>query len=75
LKENGLLLTQRYQEWGDGRGIVVKSTNLLVCVENCHRQKMIENLMNLRHPCISGLVGVFSIAVEYSQNCWTVFAQ
>jgi hypothetical protein len=58
LKKSGIISTQRYQECDDGHWLIVKSTNLSVCPENCHVEKTIENLMNLRHPCSSGVVGV-----------------
>jgi hypothetical protein len=49
---------QLYQECDDGHWVIVKSTDLSVSAETCHLEKTIEKFMNLRHPCISGVIGV-----------------
>jgi serine/threonine protein kinase len=56
--EFNLILTQLYHPCRDRHEIIVKSTNVSVGVDNCHHEKMIEQLMRLRHPCISGIIGV-----------------
>jgi hypothetical protein len=56
--EINLILTQQYDKCSDKHGIIVKSTNVSVCVDKCDHEKMIEHLMKLRHPCISGIIGV-----------------
>jgi hypothetical protein len=44
---------------GEGKNImIVKSTNPSVWAKNCRLEKTMERLMNLRHPCISGVIGV-----------------
>jgi hypothetical protein len=58
LKASDVISTQLYHECDDGHCIIVKSTNLSGCTENCYVEKTIENLMNLRHPCISSVIGV-----------------
>jgi serine/threonine protein kinase len=47
-----------YDRCDDGLRIIVKSINLSRSVENSQVERMIENLMNLRHPCIRGTIGV-----------------
>jgi hypothetical protein len=56
LKESGVISGQLYQECEDGDWIIVKSTNLSIRAANCHGEKTIELLLNLRHPCISGVI-------------------
>jgi serine/threonine protein kinase len=51
-------LTQKYEGCNDGFEIIVKSMNISVCDNNAHLETKIENLMNLRHPCISSTIGV-----------------
>jgi serine/threonine protein kinase len=51
-------LTQKYQDCDNGIEIVVKSMKVSVCVNIAHLESKIENLMNLRHPCISSTIGV-----------------
>jgi serine/threonine protein kinase len=51
-------LTRKYQGCENGIEIVVKSIKASVNVEIAHVEKIIENLMNLRHRCISGTIGV-----------------
>jgi hypothetical protein len=58
LSESDEILTHIYQECDDGLSIVVKSINLSGCVDNCHVESTIENLMNLCHPCIASTIGV-----------------
>jgi hypothetical protein len=58
LTESDVISMQLYQACNDDHWIIVKSTNLSVYAENCHLEKTIEILMNLRHPCISGVIGV-----------------
>jgi serine/threonine protein kinase len=45
-------------EFVDGSGIHVKSMTVSRCVEKCDIERIIENLLNLRHPCISNVIGV-----------------
>jgi serine/threonine protein kinase len=58
LSANELFLTRKYQECDHGLEIIVKSMNISVCDDLAHRDKRIESLMNLRHPCISSTIGV-----------------
>jgi serine/threonine protein kinase len=51
-------LTGKSQECDQGFDIIVKSMNVSVFVDIAHVEIRIENLMNLRHPCISSTVGV-----------------
>jgi hypothetical protein len=55
---NERFLTHKYQECDTGFDLIVKSMNVSVLVDVAHLQRTIENLMNLRHPCISGMIGV-----------------
>jgi hypothetical protein len=50
--------TQLSQELSDDHCIIVKSMNLSACDDKCNREKTIESIMNLRHPCLSGIIGV-----------------
>jgi hypothetical protein len=47
-----------FDAWGfvDGSGILVKSMNALRCVEESDVERIIENSLNLRHLCISGVI-------------------
>jgi hypothetical protein len=47
-----------FQECSDGHGIIATSLNLPVRADNCHIDRTIEHWMNLRHPCISGIIDV-----------------
>jgi serine/threonine protein kinase len=58
LSVNERFLTQKYQGYDDGFEIIVKSTNVSVCIDIAHVEPKMENLMNLRHPCISCTMGV-----------------
>jgi serine/threonine protein kinase len=58
LSANERFLTQNYQECDDQFEIIVKSMNVSVCIDIAHLESKIENLMNLRHPCISCTIGV-----------------
>jgi serine/threonine protein kinase len=58
LSVNEQYLTQNYQECDDGFEIIVKSMNVSVCLGIAHLERTMENLINLRHPCISSLIGV-----------------
>jgi hypothetical protein len=58
LNDNHLIMAQVSQKGSDWHGMSMKYMNLSVCVENCHREKAIEFLMNLRHPSISGIIGI-----------------
>jgi serine/threonine protein kinase len=77
LSVNEGFLTHRYQECDNGIEIIVKSIDVSVCVDIAHLEKRIENLMNLRHPCISSTIGVvhpwslheLQIVREYSSGC------
>jgi hypothetical protein len=54
LTEHDEIWTRMSQVCEDRLEIVVKSIGLSEGVDNC----IIENLMNLRHPCIAGAIGV-----------------
>jgi hypothetical protein len=58
LNANDLISTQLYEECFDGQCIILKSTCQSGRVENYCFKETIENFMNLRHPCISGVIGV-----------------
>jgi serine/threonine protein kinase len=58
LRERDDLSTQMYQECDDGLLILVKSIKLWGRVDNCHVERTIEDLVNVRHPCIAGAIGV-----------------
>jgi serine/threonine protein kinase len=55
---NDRFLTQISQECDNGFEIITKSMNVSVCVDMAPLEERIENLMNLRHPCISSMIGV-----------------
>jgi hypothetical protein len=57
LSANEGFLRQKYEECDNGFEIVVKSLDLSVCDEIPNLESAIENLMNLRHPCISSTIG------------------
>jgi serine/threonine protein kinase len=50
--------TRKYQGCANGIEIVVKSMKVSVKIDISPVERIIENLMNLRHRCISGTVGV-----------------
>jgi hypothetical protein len=58
LSANDPFLTQKYQGCDSGFYIIVKSMNVSMGVDIAHVERQIENLMNLRHPCISSTIGV-----------------
>jgi serine/threonine protein kinase len=58
LKANDRIVTRKHQGCENGFEIVVKSMKVSVNVDIAHFERRIENLMNLRHPCISGTIGV-----------------
>jgi serine/threonine protein kinase len=51
-------LTQKYEGRENEFDIIVKSMKLFVNVDIAHVERKLENLMNLRHPCISSTIGV-----------------
>jgi hypothetical protein len=55
---NERFLRQEYQECDNGFGIILKSMNVSVSDDIAHLESKIENLINLRHPCISCTIGV-----------------
>jgi hypothetical protein len=58
LSANERILTQKYQGSDNGLEIIAKSMNVSIRDDIAHLERTIENLMNLRHPCISGTIGV-----------------
>jgi hypothetical protein len=58
LSANERYLTQKYQECDGGFEIHVESMNVSVYDYIADLEKRIENVMNLRHPCISYTIGV-----------------
>jgi hypothetical protein len=58
LSEEEGISTRLYHACGEEIEIVVKSTSRAICVENCALEKALEELMNLRHPCIAGPIGI-----------------
>jgi serine/threonine protein kinase len=58
LSGNERFLTLKYQRCDNRFEIVVKSMNVSVSVDIAHLERKIENLMNLRHPCISSTISV-----------------
>jgi serine/threonine protein kinase len=58
LNANDGCLTRKYQGSQNGIEIIVKSIKLSACVDITHLERRIENMMNLRHRCISGPIGV-----------------
>jgi serine/threonine protein kinase len=61
-------LTQNYQECDDVFEFVVKSMNVSVSIDIAHVESKIENLMNLRHPCILGIIGVIFASPLHKQQ-------
>jgi serine/threonine protein kinase len=58
LNESPTISTQIYHGCNNGISTIVKSITLLGSVKNGDLERMTENLMNLRHPCIAGVIGV-----------------
>jgi hypothetical protein len=58
LPETDLISTQIYQECDSELCIVVKSINLSLSEDKVRVERSIENMMNLRHPCIAGVFGL-----------------
>jgi hypothetical protein len=58
LSETPLISTQIYQETDSEVCIVVKSINISLHDNKVSVERSIENMMNLRHPCIAGVIGV-----------------
>jgi serine/threonine protein kinase len=58
LSANEPFLTHKHEERESGFYVVVKSMKVSVSVDITHVERRIENLMNLRHPCISSTIGV-----------------
>jgi serine/threonine protein kinase len=58
LRVDDRVLTRKYQGCENGIETVVKSIKVSVKVEIAHVKRRIEKLMNLRHRCISGTIGV-----------------
>jgi hypothetical protein len=58
LSPNGQFLIYESQECDNGFDIIGKSMNVSVGVVLAHFERRIENLMNLRHPCISRTICV-----------------
>jgi serine/threonine protein kinase len=52
------ILTRKHHGCDNGIAIIVKSIKISVKVEIAQVERRIENLMNLRHRCISGTIGV-----------------
>jgi hypothetical protein len=57
LNANERLLRPMYAECDHEFEIHVKSINISICDDIAHLEMKIENLMNLRHPCISSTIG------------------
>jgi hypothetical protein len=58
LSEQDGISTRLYHGSGEEIEIVVKSASDALSCETGHGKKVRENLMNLRHPCIAGLIGI-----------------
>jgi tRNA A-37 threonylcarbamoyl transferase component Bud32 len=58
LSDNNLIRTEIYQERDSGFCTDVKSRKLSIDCDKGIIERTIENLMNLRHPCIGGVIGV-----------------
>jgi hypothetical protein len=58
LNENDLISIEIHQECNDGLCAVVKSVNLSVSAATAAIIKTMDNSMNLRYPCIAGVIGV-----------------
>jgi serine/threonine protein kinase len=58
-----------YDRFEDGLLVVVKSNPLSKCVEKSQMENEIENLINLRHPCIAAPIGfIFPIETDSPQE-------
>jgi tRNA A-37 threonylcarbamoyl transferase component Bud32 len=58
LSETNLISTQLYQESDSEFCIVVKSINITLSENKVNVERIIQNMMNLRHSCIAGVIGV-----------------
>jgi hypothetical protein len=58
LNENEEISTQPYDCCEDCLRFIVKSKNLSRKVKDDHVEKIIDNLLNLRHPCIAHVIGI-----------------
>jgi hypothetical protein len=58
LSENEEISTQMYDCCEAFPRFIVKSMNLSRRVQDDHIEKIIDNLLNLRHPCIGSMIGV-----------------
>jgi serine/threonine protein kinase len=58
LSETNLSSTEIYQESNSEVCIVVKSLNITFNEDKISIERGIERMMNLRHPCIAGVIGV-----------------
>jgi serine/threonine protein kinase len=58
LIDTDLISTQIYQACCSELCIVVKSIDISVCIDKVSVERIIEKVMNLRHPCIAGVIGV-----------------
>jgi serine/threonine protein kinase len=58
LSRNERFLRLKYEGCDNGFEIVAKSINVSICIDIVTIERIIENLMNLRHPCISGTIGI-----------------
>jgi hypothetical protein len=58
LSESDRISTQLYEECEGGPRILVKTITRSLRVDDGHDERAIEYFMNLRHPCISGVIGV-----------------
>jgi hypothetical protein len=58
LSANERLLTPKEAECDHEIAILVKSINISISDDTAHLEMKIENMMNLRHPCISNTIGV-----------------
>jgi serine/threonine protein kinase len=57
LNTSGSISTKTYRGCDDGFQIVVKSIGRFKSVESSQIEREMENLVNLRHPCIAGPMG------------------
>jgi serine/threonine protein kinase len=58
LSESDEISTRIYDRGDDLFRIIVKSINMSGCIDEYDVVRRVENLMNLRHPCIAGAIGV-----------------
>jgi hypothetical protein len=77
LSEPDHISTQIYHGSNNVIRILIKSVNLSASVNDCAIESRIEILMNLRHSCIAGVIGVvfsslfreFKVVRRYSSDC------